>query len=244
VLIDYDRAKKTFNHCVSSYDIVGSIPYMAIDLLRSNGSITHAYRHDVESFGWTFLLAVTDSEDKGGKVQNDYPLWEWFRYSRDHCAVAKESILFRLNNAVDQAEQVKLLCLPADVDIGTGAALCIIMLEVITALKRYKDPKQAGDKEDVVDQQLYDVVVAALQGWMYYQVSRARQSIVHAALHGYGVGSRLRKGAWRHQNGPLTHPPPPGVAENRAQEVSLLDDRSELYEMTHSSYKLPTIVGQ
>jgi hypothetical protein len=67
-----------------------------------------------------------------------------------------------------------------------------------------------------------------------------RHCTVTMWVQGYICKGALR----RHQNGPLTHPPPPGVAENRAQEVSLLDDRSELHEMTHSSYKLPSNVGQ
>jgi hypothetical protein len=68
----------------SGKDNVGALPFMALDLLSSEGrrgEIPRRYRHEAESFAWSLIfLYFATVEDVGGnnRTRDPHPLQRWF----------------------------------------------------------------------------------------------------------------------------------------------------------------------
>jgi hypothetical protein len=69
----------------SGKDNVGALPFMALDLLSSEGrrgEISRRYRHEAESFAWSLIcLYFATVEDSGGqnRTRAPHPLYRWFK---------------------------------------------------------------------------------------------------------------------------------------------------------------------
>ncbi|KAF9241604.1 hypothetical protein BU15DRAFT_36436, partial [Melanogaster broomeanus] len=58
ILNDFDLASLTTSDKPLGNERTGTIPFMAIHLLRQNGQdgkVKHLYRHDMESFIWAYI---------------------------------------------------------------------------------------------------------------------------------------------------------------------------------------------
>jgi len=96
IIIDFDLAIVTDRSSVlsrgnSSYEITGTLPFMAIDRLTGDDKL-HRPRHDLESFFWLIVL-FTSRHHEGKAVDN--PLFQdWYRYDAE--LLAKTKALFLL----------------------------------------------------------------------------------------------------------------------------------------------------
>jgi hypothetical protein len=83
VVNDFDLATWV-DHSTTNNDRTGTIPFMAIDLLKGGleGRIPRLYRHDMESFGWILTyISVAKIEYKGSSIKISSPpgTIKWFR---------------------------------------------------------------------------------------------------------------------------------------------------------------------
>ena len=65
----------------SSNQRTGTLPFMAVDLLKDNPPV-HGYRHDLESFMWVILFHIGQYQD-GKSVGKSGPYYEWLLGNRD-----------------------------------------------------------------------------------------------------------------------------------------------------------------
>lgn len=88
-----DRAIRTRNT-----DRTGTIPFMALELLRDigqAGKLEHLYRHDSESFAWVQLWILARF-DKGQEIDNP-PFEDWTQGDALACFKEKGSLLMQLS---------------------------------------------------------------------------------------------------------------------------------------------------
>ncbi|KAG1803457.1 hypothetical protein EV424DRAFT_1647590 [Suillus variegatus] len=89
VLNDYDLSSLADDTGSRGNECIGTIPFMAIDLLRltgQRGEVKHLYRHDLESFMWCFAWISL----KGVRLsQGLRPVDEWATLDARACAVEK-----------------------------------------------------------------------------------------------------------------------------------------------------------
>ena len=64
----------------SSEQRTGTLPFMAIDLLREKPTV-HGYRHDLESFMWVILFLIGQYQD-GKSLGRSGPYYEWLLLDR------------------------------------------------------------------------------------------------------------------------------------------------------------------
>ncbi|KAG2142352.1 hypothetical protein DEU56DRAFT_720492, partial [Suillus clintonianus] len=55
VLNDYDLSSILRDHGPRGNERTGTVPFMAINLLRPNARVTHLYQHNAESFIWVLV---------------------------------------------------------------------------------------------------------------------------------------------------------------------------------------------
>jgi len=85
VLNDFDLARFADQAGASGQDGMGTLPFMALDLLSKEGicgKIPRRYRHEAESFAWCLIyLCLSMAEDTDGKIytRDPHPLPELFR---------------------------------------------------------------------------------------------------------------------------------------------------------------------
>jgi hypothetical protein len=102
VLNDFDLAKQADDPSPSSHEITGTVPCMALDLLRDPAAHDpHLYRHDLESFGWAFLLVASEEFDSAGNITRHEKLKSWYTSDRDSNLTAKQSLLYALEKSID-----------------------------------------------------------------------------------------------------------------------------------------------
>ena len=91
VLNDFDFAKFVDQTGTGRQDNMGTVPFMALDLLSEEafrGEIPRLYRHEAESFAWSLIylhLATVEGDDGKNRTINRRRLEWWFvdwRYSR------------------------------------------------------------------------------------------------------------------------------------------------------------------
>ncbi|KAG9026500.1 hypothetical protein FRB95_008813 [Tulasnella sp. JGI-2019a] len=78
VLNDFDLATMDKAIVATGSERKGTLPFMALDLLSSNGlngQIEHLYRHDLESFWWVLVWIIF--RYRGGKLIQNPPFSEW-----------------------------------------------------------------------------------------------------------------------------------------------------------------------
>ncbi|KAG2097714.1 uncharacterized protein F5147DRAFT_816386 [Suillus discolor] len=89
VLNDYDLSSLADDTGSRGNECIGTMPFMAIDLLRvpgQRGEVKHLYRHDLESFMWCFAWISL----KGVRLsQGLLPVDEWATLDARTCAVEK-----------------------------------------------------------------------------------------------------------------------------------------------------------
>jgi hypothetical protein len=94
ILNDFDLAKQADESSPSSFEITGTVPCMALDILKAKaGSIPHLYRHDLESLGWAFLLIASEDVNDVGGINPHPALREWYTGNRTFCAGQKFFLL-------------------------------------------------------------------------------------------------------------------------------------------------------
>ncbi|KAF9225597.1 hypothetical protein BS17DRAFT_807208 [Gyrodon lividus] len=97
VLNDFDVASLTNGGRLEN-ERTGTIPFMAIELLREDdgqsGRVEHIYRHNLESFIWVFIWICF--QYNGGKmVEKPRPLGIWAKVDPSECAEKKNDFLNR-----------------------------------------------------------------------------------------------------------------------------------------------------
>jgi len=93
VLNDYDLSS-TQQDGPSGNERTGTIPFMAIDLLKEQalkGKVEHLYRHDAESLIWVLAWVCLRYED--GKLRSNRPLDEWLTADAKQCRKEKNDFL-------------------------------------------------------------------------------------------------------------------------------------------------------
>ncbi|KAF9225596.1 hypothetical protein BS17DRAFT_765428 [Gyrodon lividus] len=94
VLNDFDLASVRGDGR-SGNERTGTIPFMAIELLREDGQsgrVDHIYRHDMESFIWVFIWICFQYND-GKMVEKPRPLDIWAKVDPSGCAEKKTYFL-------------------------------------------------------------------------------------------------------------------------------------------------------
>jgi hypothetical protein len=85
----------------SSNQRTGTLPFMAIDLLRDNPTV-HGYRHDLESFMWVILFHIGQYQD-GKSVGTSGPYYKWLLGDYHYKMVLKKyEIIFHRAEPVAQ----------------------------------------------------------------------------------------------------------------------------------------------
>ncbi|KIN94978.1 hypothetical protein M404DRAFT_335213 [Pisolithus tinctorius Marx 270] len=95
VLNDYDLSSLASSANPLSNKRTGTIPFMAIDLLKEDGQdgkVKHLYRHDMESLIYVFIWISLQYKD--GKPLNPGPLDSWAKVDARGFAAKKMSFLF------------------------------------------------------------------------------------------------------------------------------------------------------
>ena len=81
-----DSSSVLFRNIPSSYEITGTLPFISVDRLTTQDK-THWPRHDLEPFFW--LIVLFTSRHHEGKVVDNPPLQEWYRYGAELLASTK-----------------------------------------------------------------------------------------------------------------------------------------------------------
>ena len=87
ILNDFDLAKLADQAGATGQDNTGTLPFMALDLLKRGlcGEIARRYRHDAESFAWCLVclyLSIVEGVDGNNYTRNPHPLPKWFQDCR------------------------------------------------------------------------------------------------------------------------------------------------------------------
>ena len=87
ILNDFDLAKLADQAGATGQDNTGTLPFMALDLLKRGlcGEIARRYRHDAESFAWCLVclyLSMVEGADGNNYTRNPHPLPKWFQDCR------------------------------------------------------------------------------------------------------------------------------------------------------------------
>jgi hypothetical protein len=95
VLIDYDLSLffKNLEQGPNSKQRIGTMPYMAVDLLEPTPT-KHLYRYDLESLFYVFAVLVTRYDR--GEVIEDPPLQNWFELPPSSLRPKKVTFLRKL----------------------------------------------------------------------------------------------------------------------------------------------------
>lgn len=94
VLIDYDLSSILRDHGPRGNERTGTVPFMAINLLRPNARVTHLYQHNAESFIWVLVWVCL--RYKGGKLlpsRKGRKLDDWLKVDAAGCEKEKSSLL-------------------------------------------------------------------------------------------------------------------------------------------------------
>lgn len=103
VLNDFDLASVVdpLRIVKTGFERTGTMPFMALDLLRGvgfEGKFPRHYRHDLESFCWVFIW-ICYSYDQGKKIPQPSPCTRWITTSPDSCWDVKSGSPKRLRNS-------------------------------------------------------------------------------------------------------------------------------------------------
>ena len=83
-LSDFDFAKFADQVDIGGESIMGTFPFLVLDLLSEKGlrgEIPRLYRHDAESFAWVLIylcFAMVQNEDGGNHTKDSNLLRDWF----------------------------------------------------------------------------------------------------------------------------------------------------------------------
>jgi hypothetical protein len=101
VLNDFDLAKQAGERSPASFEITGTVPCMAIELLHdTTGKVRHLYRHDLESLGWAFLLVASEEVDSAGNITRHEDMRSWYTGNRLVSREKKSTLLFNLKRVI------------------------------------------------------------------------------------------------------------------------------------------------
>ncbi|KAG2146760.1 hypothetical protein DEU56DRAFT_786259, partial [Suillus clintonianus] len=85
VLNDYDLSSLVGDAGPRDNDRTGTVPFMALDLLREGGEVKHLYCRDLESFLWVFIWICLRYRDGVLLPTESRPLDEWATKSAVEC---------------------------------------------------------------------------------------------------------------------------------------------------------------
>ncbi|KAH9855853.1 hypothetical protein C2E23DRAFT_723114 [Lenzites betulinus] len=96
VVNDWDLAYDALDQTNSGFELTGTMPYMAIDLLNEaalRGEVRHLYRHDLESLFWILIWVVCCIED--GKQIDPLPdrFQRWISGDMTTCRTIKREFV-------------------------------------------------------------------------------------------------------------------------------------------------------
>ncbi len=93
--LDLSSVSDTARYDPGDVPLTFSTPFLALDLLKTTMPQRHLYRHDLESFYWSFVWIVLDHL----RSKNTRDLLEvWRKGARTTIATAKEGLFLRRNH--------------------------------------------------------------------------------------------------------------------------------------------------
>ncbi|KAI0675805.1 hypothetical protein C8Q78DRAFT_963807 [Trametes maxima] len=144
VLNDWDLAIDAYEpQTCTGFEVTGTIPFMAIDLLREAalvGKVKHLYRHDLEAFFWIFIWVICCYKD--GKRLDPLPqlYHEWTLGDMRLCRMGKNVLLAEVGwEGVDPTSTWV-------VEARIAAGLIQYLDKTQVARRSHKSPNDIGTK--------------------------------------------------------------------------------------------------